>query len=84
MFDSLRVSNRLVPANKQNIKRREDDESNKQAAQTEAESSNTSLAQSRGLQYVQDLQDGKTPQRKPLSHWFSMPACDLEGFPLLT
>ncbi len=66
MFDSLRVSNRLVPANKQNIKRREDDESNKQAAQTEAESSNTSLAQSRGLQYVQDLQDGKTPQRKPI------------------
>lgn len=62
----MRVTNRIVP-NRQSIKRKEEDESNKQATQTEAESgSNANLAQSRGLQYVQDLQDGKQPKHKPV------------------
>lgn len=67
MFDSMRVTNQIVPKNRQAIKRREDEEQNKQTTQAEGESSGgTNLAQSRGLQYVQDLQDGKSP-RRPVS-----------------
>ena len=63
MFDSMRVTPRITPQNKQSVKRNEDEEKNKQTEQTEAESGGTNLAQSRGLQYVQDLQDGKKPRR---------------------
>lgn len=63
MFDSMRVTNQIVPKNRQLIKRKEDDEANKQATEAESESGSTNLAQSRGLQYVQDLQDGKKPTK---------------------
>ena len=67
MFDSMRVTPRITPQN-QNIKRKEDDEKNKQTAQAEAENGSSNLAQSRGLQYVQDLQDGKKPAHKPVGN----------------
>lgn len=64
MFDSMRVTNQIVPKNRQSIKRKADEEASKQTAQAEAESGgSTNLAQSRGLQYVQDLQNGKSPRR---------------------
>lgn len=64
MFDSMRVTNQIVPKNRQSIKRKADEEASKQTTQAEAESGgSTNLAQSRGLQYVQDLQDGKSPRR---------------------
>lgn len=66
MFDSMRVTPRITPQNRP-IARKEDDEKNKQAAQTESESGSTNLAQSKGLQYVQDLQDGKKPRRQPVA-----------------
>ncbi len=66
MFDSLRVTQQIVPK-RQSIKRKADEEANKQTAQAEAESGGTNLAQSRGLQYVQDLQDGKKPRRPAAS-----------------
>ncbi len=66
MFDSMRVTPRITPQNRP-IARKEDDEKNKQAAQTESECGSTNLAQSKGLQYVQDLQDGKKPRRQPVA-----------------
>lgn len=60
----MRVTNQIVPKNRQSIKRKADEEASKQTTQAEAESGgSTNLAQSRGLQYVQDLQDGKSPRR---------------------
>lgn len=59
----MRVTPRITPQNKQSVKRKEDEEKNKQTAQAEGENGSTNLAQSRGLQYVQDLQDGKKPRR---------------------
>ncbi len=68
MFDSMRVTNQIVPKTRQSIKRKADEEANKQTTQAEGESSGgTNLAQSRGLQYVQDLQEGKTPKRSVTS-----------------
>ena len=64
MFDSMRVTPRITPQNKQSVRRKEEEEKNKQTAQAESESGSTNLAQSKGLQYVQDLQDGKQPQRR--------------------
>lgn len=56
----MRVTNQIVPKNRQSIKRKADDEAQKQTAQAEGENGgSTNLAQSRGLQYVQDLQEGK-------------------------
>lgn len=59
----MRVTPRITPQNSQSVKRKEEEEKNKQAAQAEGESGSTNLAQSRGLQYVQDLQDGKKSRR---------------------
>lgn len=59
----MRVTPRITPQNNQSVKRKEDEEKNKQTAQAESENGSTNLAQSRGLQYVQDLQDGKKPRR---------------------
>lgn len=68
MFDSMRVTNQIVPKNRQSIKRKADEEAQKQTAQAEGESSgSTNLAQSKGLQYVQDLQDGKKPASRVTS-----------------
>ena len=65
MFDSMRVTNQIVPK-RQLVKRKEDEESKKQTTEAEKESSNGSnLAQSRGLQYVSDLQNGKKPAKAP-------------------
>lgn len=63
MFDSMRVTNQIVPKNRQLIKRKEDDAANKQTTEAESENGGTNLAQSRGLQYVQDLQNGKKPSK---------------------
>ena len=67
LFDSMRVTPRITPQNKP-LKRKEDEEKNKQTAQAEAENGSSNLAQSKGLQYVQDLQDGKKPTRKPVGN----------------
>jgi len=61
----MRVTPRITPKNQQSVKRKEDEEKSKQTVETESENGGTSLAQSKGLQYVQDLQDGKQP-RKPV------------------
>ena len=63
MFDSMRVTSQIVPKNRPSIKRKTEEEASKQAEQTESENGGTNLAQSKGLQYVQDLQDGKKPRR---------------------
>ena len=68
MFDSMRVTQQIVPKNRQSIKRKADEEAQKQTSQADGEASgSTNLAQSRGLQYVQDLQDGKSPKRPAYS-----------------
>lgn len=67
MFDSLRVTNQIVPKNRQPVKRKADEEASPQTEQTESENGGTNLAQSRGLQYVQDLQDGKNVRRPAVS-----------------
>lgn len=63
MFESLRVGPQLTPKNNQIIKRNEDEEAKKKANEAEGEAKQGSnLAQSRGLKYVEDLQNGKHPQ----------------------
>lgn len=63
MFESLRVGPQLTPKNNQIIKRNEDEEAKKKANEAEGETKQGSnLAQSRGLKYVEDLQNGKHPQ----------------------
>lgn len=63
MFESLRVGPQLTPKNNQIIKRNEDEEAKKKANEAEGEAKQGSnLAQSRGLKYVEDLQNGKRPQ----------------------
>lgn len=63
MFESLRVGPQLTPKNNQIIKRKEDEEAKKKATEAEGEAQQGShLAQSRGLKYVEDLQNGKHPQ----------------------
>ena len=62
MFESLRVGPQLTPKNNQIIKRNEDEEAKKKANEAEGEAKQGSnLAQSRGLKYVEDLQNGKHP-----------------------
>ena len=63
----MRVTSQIVPKNRQSIKRKTEEEASKQTEQTEGESGGTNLAQSKGLQYVQDLQDGKKPRRPTAS-----------------
>ncbi len=63
MFESLRVGPQLTPKNNQIIKRNEDEEAKKKANEADGEAKQGSnLAQSRGLKYVEDLQNGKHPQ----------------------
>jgi len=63
LFESLRVGPQLTPKNNQIIKRNEDEEAKKKANEAEGEAKQGSnLAQSRGLKYVEDLQNGKHPQ----------------------
>lgn len=64
MFDSMRVNNRITPNSRRRLKRREDDESKRQnKVEKESESTNNSnLSRSKGLQYVENLQNG-SPQR---------------------
>ena len=62
LFDSMRVTNQIVPK-RQSVNRKKEEESKKQATEAESESGSSNLAQSRGLQYVQDLQDGKQPKK---------------------
>lgn len=63
MFESLRVGPQLTPKNNQIIKRNEDEEAKKKPNEAEGEAKQGSnLAQSRGLKYVEDLQNGKHPQ----------------------
>lgn len=61
----MRVTSPIVPK-RQSVNRKNEEEKNKQAAETESESGSKNLAQSRGLQYVQDLQEGKNPRRTPV------------------
>lgn len=64
MFDSMRVTNRIAPNSRRRLKRRNDDESKRQnKVEKESESTNNSnLSRSKGLQYVENLQNG-SPQR---------------------
>ena len=59
MLDTLKVTNRFTPQNRLPLKKSQDNESNIQAEN--GEENNNNSARSRGLQYVQDLQNGKTP-----------------------
>ncbi len=64
----MRITPRITPQNRQSVKRKEDEDKNKQTAQAEGESGSTNLAQSKGLQYVQDLQDGKNPKQQHVAN----------------
>ncbi len=58
----MRVTNQIVPK-RQSVNLKKDEEAKKQASEAESENGSSNLAQSRGLQYVQDLQDGRQPKK---------------------
>ena len=74
MFDSMRVNNRIAPNSRRRLKRRNEEESKRQnTVEKEPESTNNSnLSRSKGLQYVENLQNGSSQRisKQPYSNMY--------------